>query len=144
MTITKMQTKMKVKTTRKELVELINTLFALSSVESKKLALMVSKNIDSLKTHLEDVEELATPSKGFIELTKCVQEIPKDAEDLKERVKELESDNVEIVSERVKQLEEVEKALEKEVEIELSTISEEDLPETVTGYQISGLKLVIE
>ena len=55
-----------IKATKGELVNLINGLFAVQEIKGKDFSLAISKNIDSIKTNLQTLEEAATPSKEFI------------------------------------------------------------------------------
>tara|TARA_R110001592_G_scaffold8455_2_gene46280 strand:+ start:7195 stop:7635 length:441 start_codon:yes stop_codon:yes gene_type:complete len=144
-TINAKKTMKTIKTTKAELVTLINGLYAIQEVPGKKFSLAVSKNIEYLKETLKDVEEAGTPSEEFLKIANEVNEIAnKKEEGGKEKIEQLEKDNKKLVDARRKQLEEVEKLMKEEAEVNLVMIDEDMLPETITAKQINGIIKIIE
>jgi dGTP triphosphohydrolase len=143
-TIEKVKTTTTLKTTKEELVTLINGLFQVQTIKGKEFSLAVSKNIATLKETLTNVEEAGTPSEAFMKLASTVNEIAnKNEDDAKEKIDELEKQNQELVDARRAQMEEVTELLKEEVEIELETLSEDILPEDITAQQINGIIKII-
>jgi|7_EtaG_2_1085326.scaffolds.fasta_scaffold91159_2 predicted transcriptional regulator len=134
----------KINVQKRELVETINGLFNVQEMPGKSFGLLVSKNIQIIKTALKEVEEIGKPSEEFMKLANRVQEIaqanPENGQDM---VKELEKENKALVDERKVQLEKVDGMLTEEIEIHLEKIPHEVLPEDISGKQLTGIKLLI-
>jgi len=113
-----------IKATKQEFVNLINGLFQVQDVQGKKFSLVISKNIEILKTELEDLEKAAAPDPEFLEVAK--------------------KENKELVEARRTQMEKVQKMMEEEIEVKLNTIKESVLPENVTAKQINGIIKLIK
>lgn len=138
MTKTKMMT---FKGTKQELVEILNGLYATGEMKGKEFALATSKNIATIKAALEDVDSLAKPSDDFIAFAEQVREVKDD----KEKIKELEAQNPELVEGRKAQLAAVQEMLAEEIELELHPFTSEILPEEITAHQIGMItKLLID
>tara|TARA_Y100001938_G_C7988820_1_gene378349 strand:- start:36 stop:449 length:414 start_codon:yes stop_codon:yes gene_type:complete len=134
-----------IKATKQEFVNLINGLFQVQDVQGKNFSLAVSKNIEILKNKLEDLEKAATPDPKFLEIARKVNQLANEKkEDGQAEIDKLEEDNKELVEARRAQMEKVQKMMEEEIEVELNTIEEDVLPETVTAKQINGIIKIIK
>ena len=131
--------------TKGEFVNLINGLFTVQELKGKKFSLTVSKNITILQKELKDLEEFGKPSKEFMELAQKVNGIAnEEADDSKERIDKLESENKNLVEKRRAQIDEVAKLMEDEIKLDLHILSEDILPEDITAKQIKSLEKIIE
>lgn len=131
--------------TKKEFVALVNGIYKIQNLEGKKLALVASKNLTILQENLKDVEEAGKPSPEFMEVAKKVNEIAQaDADDAKEQIEVIEKENGDLIKERNEQIEALESMMNQELSLDLHTISEEDLPESINTTQISALIKIIE
>tara|TARA_R100001463_G_C3509758_1_gene219854 strand:+ start:386 stop:799 length:414 start_codon:yes stop_codon:yes gene_type:complete len=137
---------MKIKTTKAEFVQMVNSLFAVKDLKGKAFALTVAKNLNILTTNLKDLEEAGKPSKEFMELAMSVNAYTDDPNDESKifEIEKLEEENKELIDERRLQLEEVGKLMEAELELELEPFSYDSLPEDITANQITSLTQLIE
>lgn len=134
-----------IKMSKDEAASLYNGLIETKNLKSKKFALNAAKNMKIIKDALQDIEDLGKPSEEFIKLSVQVQQIIKeDPENGKEKIEELEKDNIELVEKRKSQMELVHTRLLEEVELELNVFSEEVLPEEITADQVNNLIKIIE
>ena len=132
----------KIKCSNKELVNLLQGLYAVQGLKGLKFALSVSKNVKILRDELEDIELAATPSPEFIELSRQVAELEKTKDS--KGIKKLEKDNKKLVEDRKKQLAELEELMKEKTEIEVVTIAEETLPTDITAGQLTGIQTLIK
>ena len=136
----------KIKATKGEFVQMVNSLFSVRDLEGKDFAVTVAKNIQILTDNLKDVEEAGKPSKEFMELAMSVNAFTskKDDDEAIYKVKELEEENKELIDERRKQIEAVSILMEDELELDLHPISETIIPESITATQIAGLTKILK
>ena len=136
----------KIKATKGEFVQMVNSLFSVRDLEGKDFAVTVAKNIQILTDNLKDVEEAGKPSKEFMELAMSVNAFTskKDDDEAIYKVKELEEENKELIDERRKQIEAVSVLMEDELELDLHPISETIIPESITATQIAGLTKILK
>ena len=142
-TVTKQKNMLKFNGPKKELVEVLNGLYATSDLAGKKFALASSRNIVKIKEALEDIETLALPSKEFLELSEKVKLVQSD-EDAAEKIKMYEEEVPEVVEARKAQLEAVNEMLAEEISLDLYSISEEILPEDIKTHQVTLLNVLIK
>ena len=135
-------TKMKFKGTKQELVEVLNGLYSTGELSGKAFAVAASKNIYTIKTILDDIEEIAKPSEDFMKLSEKVQAV-QNQQDSKIQIEALEAKEPEVVAARKTQLEAVNEMLSEEVEVELEGITTAMLPEEIKSHQVSLLTKVI-
>tara|TARA_R110001606_G_scaffold394519_1_gene565510 strand:- start:12 stop:425 length:414 start_codon:yes stop_codon:yes gene_type:complete len=134
-----------IKMSKDEAAALYNGLVETKNLKSKKFALNAAKNMKIIKDALQDIEDLGKPSEEFIKLSVQVQQIIKEnPENGKEKIEELEKDNMELVEKRKSQMELVHARLLEDVELELNVFSEEVLPEEITADQVNNLIKIIE
>ena len=136
----------KIKATKGEFVQMVNSLFSVKDLEGKDFAVTVAKNIQILTDNLKDVEEAGKPSKEFMELAMSVNAFTdkKDDDEAIYKIKELEEENKELIDERRKQIEAVSILMEDKLELDLHLISEDIIPESITATQISGLTKILK
>lgn len=136
----------KIKATKGEFVQMVNSLFSVKDLEGKDFAVTVAKNIQILTDNLKDVEEAGKPSKEFMELAMSVNAFTdkKDDDEAIYKIKELEEENKELIDERRKQIEAVSILMEDKLELDLHPISEDIIPESITATQISGLTKILK
>mgnify|MGYP003631586426 FL=1 len=137
---------MKIKTTKQEFVQMLNSLFAVKDLKGKEFAVAVAKNLDILTKNLKDLEEAGKPSKEFMELAMSVNAFTDDPNDESKiyEIDKLEKDNKELIDERRTQLDNVAKLMEEEIEITIEPLTIEMLPEDITAQQMSSLTKFIE
>ena len=121
----------KIKATNREMLETLQGLYSVQDLKGVKFAVAVSKNIERLKTELLHIDEASKPTPEFQKLL----DKAKTFEDEKD-IKKLEKENKSLIDERKAQLAEVD-------EIELVTMSEQNLPQDITAKQLGTIiKLV--
>tara|TARA_R100000008_G_C3507807_1_gene127180 strand:- start:146 stop:547 length:402 start_codon:yes stop_codon:yes gene_type:complete len=133
---------MQQKFTNQELVTLLQGLYGVQNLKGIKFALKIARNISVIKQILEPIEDVAAPSREFMELSQKVGELEK-SKDTK-GIKKLEKENKELVDARKKQLAELQEIMKEEVEIDLVKIEEGLLPEEITAGQINGIETLIK
>jgi len=137
----------KINASKGEFVNLINGLFKVQTLEGKTLGLSVSRNIAVIQEALKELELMGTPSPEFMELATKVNELSqlKDpSPEVKEQLDILEKENKVLIDTRKAQLETVQNSMSETVELELIMISEDDLPESITAQQITGILKIIK
>ena len=130
------------KATNKQLVELLQGLYNVQSLQGLKFALLVSKNVKIIKDELNDIEDIAQPTPEFLELANKVRQF-EEKKDSK-AIKKLEKDNKKIVDERKKQLAELQEIMKEPVDLNLIPIEEKVLPENITAGQLTGIQTLIK
>ena len=146
-TINATKTMTTIKTTKGELVNIINGLFAVQSLKGKKFSLTVSKNISILTEALKDLEKAGKPSDEFMKLAEQENEISTNSEneeEAKKQIDKLEEENSELVESRKSQMSKVQVMMEKEASVELHIINEDILPEDITAQQLNKMIKIIE
>ena len=127
-----------IKATKQEFVNMITGLYQVQDIKGKEFSLVVSKNIDILKTALQSLEDAATPSEEFMILAREVNQLTNtEGEEAKAKIDKLEEENKELVESRRVQMEKVKKMMDEEIEVELKVIEENIFPEDVTAKQIN-------
>lgn len=137
----------KINASKGEFVNLINGLFKVQTLEGKTLGLSVSRNIAVIQEALKELELMGTPSPEFMELATKVNELSqlKDpSPEVKEQLDILEKENKVLIDTRKAQLETVQNSMSETIELELIMISEDDLPESITAQQITGILKIIK
>jgi hypothetical protein len=131
--------------TKGEFVGLINGLFKVQSLPGKRLGLVVSSNILTLQGALKDLEEMGTPTPEFMELAQQINTLAQSgSEEDKAEIERLEIENDKLVAERQEQMEKVQEEMKATMEVELKVITEDLLPETISGEQITGIHKILE
>ena len=132
----------KVTSTNRQLLELFRGLEAVKSIKGARFAVLVGKNLKEIRNVLDPIEKAAIPSLEFQELSVKMQDLIKVEDE--EAIKALESENEELIEQRKKQLEDIEELMDNEVDIHLHMIREDQLPDEITGKQITPLLQIIE
>lgn len=132
----------KVTSTNRQLLELFRGLEAVKSIQGARFAVLVGKNLKEIRNVLDPIEKAAIPSLEFQELSVKMQDLIKVEDE--EAIKTLESENEELIEQRKKQLEDIEELMDNEVDIHLHMIREDQLPDEITGEQITPLLQIIE
>ena len=138
---------MKIKTTKGEFVQLVNSLFSLKDLQGKEFAIVAAENLELITKELQDVEEAGKPSKEFMDLAMSVNAFTSDPEEKDSKIYEiekLEKENKELIDERRDQLDAVAELMKAEIEIEVKPITYEMLPDTITAQQIASLSKFIK
>ena len=138
---------MKIKTTKGEFVQLVNSLFSLKDLQGKEFAIVAAENLELITKELKDVEEAGKPSKEFMDLAMSVNAFTSDPEEKDSKIYEiekLEKDNKELIDERRDQLDAVAELLKDELEIEVKPITYEMLPDIITAQQIASISKFIK
>lgn len=136
----------KIKAKNQELIDLLQSLYAVQDLKGVSFAIAVTKNIDKLQKDLQYLEDAAKPTEEFqkiVDEVNAISNTEKDEEVAKTKIAEIEKEHEVLVEERKAQLDEVAKVLEEEAEIELTTINRNSLPQDITAKQIGALKKII-
>ena len=131
-----------IKTTNQELLDLLRGLQETKEVKGSRFALVAARNLKIISKDLEYIDKMAFPSQEFQEISVKAQKFI-EAED-SQALEKLEKEHKEIIQARKDQLEQVSKELQKEVEVQLHTISEDNLPEEISTEQVIKLMLIIK
>ena len=132
----------KVTLANKQILEIFQGLHAVSSIQGSRFAILVAKNMKEMRKVLDPIDQKALPSQEFQELSVEMNKLI-EAED-GEAIEKMESDNSELIEERKKQLEAVNEELEKDSDIYIYKIKEDQLPDEITGEQLQRLLEIIE
>jgi hypothetical protein len=130
---------------KSDFVEILQGLFTVKDVKGKAFSLTVSKNIKLIQESIKDLEGQGSPSIEFAEFAAKVRAIGDDTNDSEraEKIKALEEENIDLVNERKAQINEIKEKLTEEVELDLITLTENDLPEDITTEQVMALEKII-
>lgn len=128
--------------TGKELVSLYEALGELKNVKGSKMSVFVARNLKEIEFVLRPLEELATPTEEFYNLSVEAQKFIENSDE--EGLKKFEADNAEQIKLRQEQLEKVEIELNKYYDVQLTMIKESHIPEEVTAEQIKNIILLIK
>jgi len=123
--------------TNREFLNMYQVLHETRGEKGVKYALIVLKNCEVIKTHLDALEELAKPSEEFVQVAIEAKKFI-DAED-EAGLKAFEEQNKEVVEKRKEQLAAVNAELDKEATLELKMINEKILPESLSATQIETI-----
>ena len=132
----------KVTLANKQILEIFQGLHAVSSIKGSRFAVLVAKNMKEMRKVLDPIDQQALPSQEFQELSVEINKLI-EAEDT-EAIEKMESENSELIEERKKQLEAVNEELEKDSDIYVYKIKEDQLPDEITGEQLQRLLEIIE
>lgn len=132
----------KVTLPNKQILEIFQGLHAVKDIQGSRFAVLVAKNMKEMKKVLDPIDEKAMPSREFQELSVEINKLI-EAED-GEAIEKMEADNKELIDARKAQLEAVNEELEKESEVYIYRIKEDQLPGEITGEQIQRLLEIIE
>ena len=127
--------------TNREFLNMYKVLHETRGEKGVKYALIVIKNCEVIKNHLDALEAKATPSPEFIELAVEAKKFI-EAED-EAGLKAFEEKNKEVVEARKKQLDEVNAELDLEATLELKMINEKILPEGLSAEQLEMIVKLI-
>lgn len=132
----------KVTLQNKQLLVLYRGLHAVKELKGSRFAILVAKNMKEIKAVLDPLDEQALPSVEFQELSVKMQKLIEQED--KEQIEKLEEEHKDLIDARKKQLEEVNEALEKETEVYIYKIREDQLPDEITGEQLEPLLEILE
>lgn len=132
----------KVTLANKQILEIFQGLHAVSGIQGSRFAVLVAKNMKEMRKVLDPIDQQALPSQEFQELSVEINKLI-EAED-SEAIEKMEAENSELIEERKKQLEAVNEELEKDSDIYVYKIKEDQLPDEITGEQLQRLLEIIE
>ena len=126
-----------------EWVNLSNHLPTLTKVEGKQFAVAIADNILKLRESLKHLDGILVATPEFAELAQKmkVYENKTDKKSLA-AIEKLKKANAKVIEDRQKQIEDVNKILTEEFEIEVTPITEDMYPESITAEQIIGLQIL--
>ena len=134
-----------IKMKKSEAADIFNGLVEVKDIKGKDFALLVSKNMTIIRNALKAIEEAGAPTKEFMDLSLKVQNLAAGGTDEdKEKVAKLEKENEELITQRKEQIALVNQMLLENITLKLHTVTEEALPNTVTGENINKLVKIIE
>ena len=129
---------------KSDYVDLIRSLYLVKDLKGKKFSLVVSKNITLIQDSLKELENKGIPSPEFIELSTKMHALANEGGDeSKSKMEALEGSNIDLIEARKLQISEIKEALEEEIELDLSTIEMDDIPEDISPEQLLGLNKII-
>lgn len=120
--------------TNREFLNMYKVLHETRGEKGVKYALIVIKNCEVIKNHLDALEAKAAPSKEFVELAIEAKKFIESEDEA--GLKAFEEENKELVEARKKQLDEVNAELDLEATLELKMINEKILPESLSAEQL--------
>lgn len=115
-------------------IELYKGLEAVKKHKGARFAVIVAKNVKELEQALRKYEDTAKPSEEFLRVSGEAHRLA-EAED-EEGIKKLEEDHADLIAERKEQLAQLELQMQEEIELNVQTIKEAQLPEDVTPEEI--------
>ena len=115
-------------------IELYKGLEAVKQHKGARFSVIVAKNVKELEQVLRQYEEIAKPSDEFLRVSGEAHKLA-EAED-EDGLKKLEEAHADLIEERKAQLAQLEATMQNEIEIDLHSIKESQLPEDVTPEQI--------
>lgn len=160
-----------IKMTKQEAVDLNNGLHVVGGLSGVKFAYAVARNIEALKPEMkafrkasewseavvaydEEREELAKKHADKDQRNKPMtyrnpgenrdRFVIKDVDVFEKELEKLKKKHAPALEEKEKQDEAVRELLKEDVEINVYEIFEEDLPENITGQQLSGILPVVD
>jgi len=134
-----------IKMKKGEAADVFNGLVDVKDIKGKSFALLVSKNMTIIREALKPVEDAGKPNEEFMKLSKEVQQLTAEGTDeAKEKVAKLEEEHKDLIQIRKDQLEDVNTMLLEDVELNLHTLTEEELPDEVTAANINKLIKIIK
>jgi len=131
----------KVNLTNREYLQLYKGLDSVKEIKGARFAVLVGRNIKELKTVLEPIELAAAPTVEFQQLSVQMQELITN-EDQK-AIETLEEESKELIDDRKKQLEGIEEILNETNEVHVHMLREDQLPEGITGEQVSNILQIL-
>lgn len=120
--------------TNREFLNMYKVLHETRGEKGVKYALIVIKNCEVIKNHLDALEAKAAPSQEFVELAIEAKKFIESEDEA--GLKAFEEENKELVEARKKQLDEVNAELDLEATLELKMINEKILPESLSAEQL--------
>ena len=133
---------METKTTNQELVDLVGGLHAVKDLKGVTFALAVAKNLETIQTELQHIDDASKPTEEFIKVAEQIQALAKET-GKEEEIKKIEEANNHLTEERKKQLEEVSELLKEEASVELKMITTSKLPSDISADQIMKINKII-
>lgn len=127
--------------TNQDLVNLYKGLEEVKSVKGTRFSILVAKNLKEISNQLKELDDLATPSQEFIEVSARVHKLAE--EDKEEEIKRIEVEHADLIEERKKQIEVVEARMNEEVSVSVEMIREDQLPEDLTSEQLLPILSII-
>jgi len=115
-------------------IELYKGLEAVKQHKGARFSVVVAKNVKELEQVLRQYEEIAKPSDEFLRVSGEAHKLA-EAED-EDGLKKLEKEHADLIEERKTQLAQLEATMQNEIEIDLHSIKESQLPDDVTPEQI--------
>lgn len=157
------------KITRKELLELNNSLKKVTHIPGVKFAYIIAKNIHSIEGEIRSIVKTDEAGPEYQEfeneriqlasehskkqdngrpetiMINGVEEFNiKNVPAFEKEYNKLKEKYAEVIVKREEQLKEINKFLEEEIEVELYTIKIEDVPSSINGDQLNGIYIIID
>jgi len=127
--------------TNRQLLNLYRGLEGVKDIKGSRFAVLVGKNMKEIKFVLDPIEKASVPTPEFQTISIQMRDLA-EAQD-QEAMDQLEKDNQDLIEQRKDQMAEVEKLLDADVELMLHSIREDQLPEEITGDQVSKILEII-
>jgi thymidylate synthase len=126
----------------RELLGLYEGLKDLKELTGSKMAFFAAKNIKEIEKVLSPIDQMATPSEEFYNVSVEAQKFIENSDD--EGLKKFEEEHADIVEQRKQQLLQVDMELNKESEVYLVTIRNDQITDSVTVEQLGKILDLIE
>lgn len=127
--------------TNREFLGMFKVFAETKDAKNVKFAVINVVNSKVLQDHLASLEQMATPTQEFVELSIKAKSLI-EAEN-EEGLKQLEQENAELVEARKKQLQDVQEKLNEEATLELKLLNEKILPEDLSAEQLELISKLI-
>lgn len=159
---------MNIQLTKKQIVDLYQSLLNVADLKGARFSYTIAKNTLDLEPEVEAIRKAYTPSKEFSiydkERLKIAEEhaekvngVPvkivengievykmKDKDMFDTAIRELQAKHEMAIRAREEQVKEIDKILEEKKDVELLTVSIADIPNDITGKQLTDIFIIIE
>lgn len=135
----------KIKTTRQDLVNLVEGLRRCSGLQGKEFALISIKNNKTIQAELDKIRDKVSPSdkmKEYFQEREAL--LNSGTENMDAELKALEEKYAEEIAANKEKQALQEKMLKEEVEIKLIKVPEQIVPGNITTEQLAGIELLLD
>ena len=130
---------------KSDFVEILQGLFQVKDLKGKKFSLIAAKNIELIQDALKDLEDQGKPSDEFVELSIKMRALMQSTEpDAKDKMQILEEENSTLIETRKAQIDDIKEKLKEEVELDITLVEKEDLPEDISMEQLMGINKLLK
>lgn len=126
----------------RELLGLYQGLIELKHLTGCKMSFFVAKNIKEIEKVLAPIDQMSVPSEEFYNISVEAQKFIENSDD--EGLKKFEEEHADIVAQRKEQLQKVDEELNKQSEVFLVTLRNDQITDSVTVEQLGRILDLID